>query len=414
MPNKQSVGTKLDLRSLPQDIVDDIVSELDDADALKACSLAGSALRGPCQRSLLQSLTLSSRILDTPRYRAACALWKESPHEFSEAYDLFQESPHIAGYIKRLSVRIHRHATHAQLGSLGQVLGKLENVRRCFVHGQKDRDGYISWNDMGPGPLLDFLLRQNLRELHLSCIASIPSIVFLHMLTVPFLSLSAVSLMPGNEPCLPLSRPNLRDLVFHTRTEPIYRLLAGPQYITYTSSVRRFSIDPQYQHTRALILNATDTLEHIHFCCMHKESSIPAPIYLLPLPRLRVLEAYIGFPTQQITSLLMTIALILSNGSPALEEVVLTFRGVRKPASLPHVPDSHAMGELDAALVGRRSLVLIRWRLDFTCDGNLEHYTRFADIVKGLLSRAQKQGRVAVEAYQYADDFGGNWPLRRV
>ncbi|KAJ7665132.1 hypothetical protein DFH06DRAFT_1127499 [Mycena polygramma] len=272
------VDTKLDLSGLPQDVVDDIVSELDDAAALKACSLAGSAFRGPCQRTLLQSLTLSSRILDTPRYRAICALLRESPHGFTEAYDLFEESPHIAGYIKRLNIRMYRHATPAQLESLGQVLGKLENVRLCEIHGHKDLDGYMSWNDMGPGPLLDFLSRQNLRELHLSGIGSIPSTVFMNMLTVPFLSFSGLSLLPSNEPFLlsprPTPRTNVRSLVFHTGTEPIYQLLAGPRYITHTSSVQRLSLDPQYQHTRTLILNAADTLERIHFYCMSESSAI--------------------------------------------------------------------------------------------------------------------------------------------
>ncbi|KAJ7468241.1 hypothetical protein B0H11DRAFT_45646 [Mycena galericulata] len=403
------------MAATPQELIDSIICEVDDVKSLKACALTAHSFRNPSQRQLLHSLTLQLR-------DASIGSHTPSPN-YAEFCTLLEESPHVAVYIKRLTIRLYYHTSRGQWKKLQTVLGKLGNVRWCKFGGHYNR---IVWNELTSemcAAFTDFFARQPLRELHMYRISGIPPAVFLgslekrgaDMLSGPY---------PGSSPekvsgedvstSLPLYLPSMRDLILDIATEDIYTLLVLPEFISHVAALRRVSIDPQYGHTKILIQAAADTLEHIHFSCMHYEAIMEASIVLPHLPALRFLEAYIGFPTHHVTFLLDTISSILtSNTSPRLAEIVLTFRFVNWEFQLPSVPDPQAMAKLDTVLVEHPAEPIIRWRMNFTLDYAAAHLAAFTDIVRDGMPKTRDLGKLSIEEYRDADEYTDQWPLRR-
>ncbi|KAJ6558081.1 hypothetical protein B0H19DRAFT_128228 [Mycena capillaripes] len=125
---------------IPAELVDAILSEVEDIESLKACSLAGSALRHPI-----------------------CTFLEES---------------HVAPYITRFTIYLPAHTVPQE--SFTQVLRLLPNVRRCILSGDSQaRDGRKAYL---PFPVLDFLARQPLRDLHVMNITDLPLTWFCHLL----------------------------------------------------------------------------------------------------------------------------------------------------------------------------------------------------------------------------------------
>ncbi|KAJ7458165.1 hypothetical protein FB451DRAFT_1564021 [Mycena latifolia] len=149
---------------VPHDVVDAIIDELDDIEALKTCSLAGTLFRDTSQRILLRSMTLTNSANPSKNYRAACTLLKVSPH--------------IAIYARRLQIQIPSVHDSADTSSLQDVLSKLANVQQCIVDSS---DGLLTWNKLTPAvrsSFFSFLSRQRLRELRVQFIKALPVAAF--------------------------------------------------------------------------------------------------------------------------------------------------------------------------------------------------------------------------------------------
>ncbi|KAJ7821724.1 hypothetical protein B0H13DRAFT_1920545 [Mycena leptocephala] len=366
------------LPDLPQEVINNIVAELNDVEALKACSLAGPLSAIPASAS---SSSTSHLVL---------VFW--IPRDI-----VHYESPHLGRFIKYLTIRIYRNASPAQLDSLRNVLSKLTNVRRCSIYGND-----LHWKNIIPGPLVDFLSSQQLFKLHLSSITAIPPVAFLQ--ASPSLSFCNISLERDVEGVSWSASPSasIEDLVLHPRTSDIYALLTHPVSIPYINALRRLSLDPNNCHTGTLIAAAAD-----------EDPYIRAPVVLPALPALRFVEAFIGLPTERtkITFLLDTITSVLtSSRSSVIDEIVVTFEHVSDPEVLLPAPDMRAMAGLDAELLGHSAAPPIRWRISFAV---AEHATAYANHVKGRMPLANAKGKLVVEEYQRAGEYPDQWPLRR-
>ncbi|KAJ6465638.1 hypothetical protein C8R47DRAFT_1224332 [Mycena vitilis] len=167
-----------------QELIDAIVKEVGDHKSLKACTLTASSFRGASQRirsgALHRSLTLKGG-------RAHGGPGTHDPTNHNAVYDLLAESPHVISYITNLTIVFPSAPTPpADAESLKRVLGKLTRVTRCILDGI-----YISKNHHGCGmgelvkalstPLLGFISRQSLRELHMQNIILSLEVRFLNI-----------------------------------------------------------------------------------------------------------------------------------------------------------------------------------------------------------------------------------------
>ncbi|KAJ6535561.1 hypothetical protein B0H19DRAFT_1271303 [Mycena capillaripes] len=110
--------------TIPLELIEAIVHEVDDAATLKACSMASSSFCGLSQCRLLRSLKLTA-----PRAR--------STNGYSKLAALFLESPHVPRYVTKLelTVGISLQDPH-KIKPLQEVLANLTNVRRCTIAGE--------------------------------------------------------------------------------------------------------------------------------------------------------------------------------------------------------------------------------------------------------------------------------------
>ncbi|KAJ6493219.1 hypothetical protein C8R45DRAFT_1136244, partial [Mycena sanguinolenta] len=113
---------------LPQELVDAILSEVDDLASLKARSLVESRFRVPSQRILLDRITLSG----------LSKVDQSHLENYGAVRTLLEESPQIATYITTLKLRLHLPSVDMQAvdtDSLQRVLRHLVNVRQFTLHG---------------------------------------------------------------------------------------------------------------------------------------------------------------------------------------------------------------------------------------------------------------------------------------
>ncbi|KAJ7857560.1 hypothetical protein B0H13DRAFT_1158878 [Mycena leptocephala] len=258
---------------LPQELVDAIVCKIDDNPSLKACALAGRMFCERSQRIILQSLTL------------------RSPHSnFGRVHALLEESPHIAAYITHLTIRLRWDTPAADIQSLQQILGKLENVRRCTIGGMSFLFslGYYH-SPTFQSVLLDFLAHQPLRELYVQFTNAPPAIILrLFTIAPPMLFFSSVGVKAESEdPMLGAQKnaPKIDHLVLGQSTRKVHQLLTRPQLESYTQGLRRLSIFPHHDPSNKLLFRTAETLQYINF---NLGPAIPTPdIPVPPLPLLR-------------------------------------------------------------------------------------------------------------------------------
>jgi hypothetical protein len=239
---------------VPQELVDTIVSELEDVASLKACSLAGSAFRSPSQRILLRSLTL-----EPTNYRA---------------FSIFlEESPHVATYIICLHVHLpSSRSTSEEDEFFIQVLSRPANVRRCIVHG----DLIYDWTRLTPrmvSAVLGFLAQQPLRELRVLDLGHIPLLAFSRLLSAaPTVSFHRASVTESLEDISAVFPPDVSFLTRLGACRGVCKVLARPQFAAYTATLRHLEIqitsgDDRYAHVLSIICSAAHTLTDLQFAC---------------------------------------------------------------------------------------------------------------------------------------------------
>ncbi|KAJ7512158.1 hypothetical protein B0H11DRAFT_2268302 [Mycena galericulata] len=374
---------------VPQELIDAILHEVDDADCLKRCSLAASAFRGTSQRRLFPSLTVDNRQLGTNRlrsYNAACAL--------------VNESPHLAEYIIALTLRLSSDDTApAILPSVQRLLNKLKNVRRCTIQGVT---GYSSgWARLAP-PLFDFIRARNLTELHVLYLDQIPPpALALFVSSAPIVSFYDVTVEPNISLDVPpvASQSKLKQLVIAgQKTGSIYSVLGRPEFASYMVNIRRLSLSlilPPRPFS-ALVSAVARNVEHVRFDLELDYSSLPSS-QLFPL--LRCVEIPIESDLAGERRWTAGMTHILTAQLPALQEIIITYHvaSLLAPFIRPET-----LEPVDKNMARTHTAACIRWRLAFGSGDvaqTLQRIAEFARFVKGAMPSLHMMGRLAFEPY---------------
>ncbi|KAJ7134053.1 hypothetical protein C8R43DRAFT_956361 [Mycena crocata] len=371
---------------LPQELLEGIISEVDDFDSLKACSLAASRLTERSQRILLRSLTLSG--------------WSNPPN-YIAAWNLLEESPHIAPYITHL--KILPRELFADFESLERVLAKLAHVQHCDLDG---RHRTFRWRNVTPrliSTFIDFFARQPLRHLRLTRMEGISHTIFLG--AAPSLCFFVVSVANAEDVIVdhPPFETTLNQLVVDVGSDDIPHLLTRPQLVPYTVSLGRLSIDPvpsrnfvRFSYPLAPPINGS------------KYTSSPPPPSSSALPNLRTAEFVIhAFHQDPIPWMLTTTSacILAPHASPALVEVVFTYLAVVWQHERPPELDPMALPTLDAALVGHPAAPRILWRrFNSNMDNGMGQSVAFMKLLQGGLPRTREAGRLMFEESERMHD----------
>ncbi|KAJ7483603.1 hypothetical protein FB451DRAFT_1439878 [Mycena latifolia] len=338
---------------LSQELLDTIISELEDGGSLKSCSVAGSLLRDTSQRILFQPVTSTSGIT----------------HNYEAAYNFLAGSPHIAGYIARVKIQMPDilHGTPADVESLQQVLAKLMNVRRCTLDGTTS---LFRWKHLAPplaSSLLDFIARQPLRELHVNMIARIPKDTLLHLVAGASQSLS----------------PARSQLVGPPGIQIEYGGVASSVYSAALPYGRRdYPLRSPYTRTSPSCLD------------------IPSLSYppLPPLPRLQTLELAVPFLHRDIPWFINTLTHVLAPTSyPVLTNLILILLMVL--AAPRHLPTAQRLAALDAAHAAHPAAPRLRWLFRFLKQEGPAHIADLVDEVQKLIPTTYGMGRLVVKVY---------------
>ncbi|KAJ7831550.1 hypothetical protein B0H13DRAFT_1915400 [Mycena leptocephala] len=384
-----------------QELIDAIVEQVDCKKSLKACALAASSFRGASQRILLRFFTLKGS-------RAHGAPGSRNPANHSAVYALLTESPHIAPYISDLKIVFPSAPTPPEeVDSLKRVLAKLTKVKRCIITGI-----YISKNHQGTGwgdlvkalssPLLDFISRQSLRELHIQCIILPLEVLLRLLMSAPTVSLyfaylskpssrSKKSKKPAAISNLP-SAATLESLIL-AEDEGVSKVLAGSDFAAYTANLRRLAVTMRTQSSAAMISAAAPTLEHLRIYCHDAEVGMQLSA-ILSLPQLRSLDVALHLEQRDASWL------------PFLEEVIVTyFSGSFKTPDALDYPS--VLRKLEKLLLSRSTPPRIRWRVELS---SKEFFAQITNSMPQLMPKLHAAGKVVVEGYQEEDLHGEGLP----
>ncbi|KAJ6540410.1 hypothetical protein B0H19DRAFT_1077819 [Mycena capillaripes] len=368
---------------VPQEILDSIVKEVEDVKSLKACSLAGSAFRFQSQRILLRSLKLKAAPSKERKLGAVLAFLKESPH--------------VVAYIT--IVRVYIPATTAAAGELENlilVLGLLTNVRRCALMGTSVGSFY-DWNDVSAqlsSAIISFLARQPLHTLNVGNIADVPISTFCAMLTAAStVNFTMFCVEKDLEtPSVP-SGSTVKELGIKFASESLLPVLANPGFWPYIATLHYLTIPVihmiGYGHAWALVSSAANTLERIQF--EYQPRAFPR------LPQLQRVEFTMLLVDCATSWFRDTIIFMLDpHSSPALSEVVVTFRSGQPPKT--DFVEATLLAALDDALMAHPAFPCLKWRISFP-----EAFNDFASVVRHGMAKVHAQERVLVEIGERED-----------
>lgn len=153
--------------SLPQELIDAIVSLIDDSDSLKACSLVSTAFVAPAQRIVFRSLYIEQ----APR-RTTARRWRNEQAILSiqRAYSALQASPHISSYVRDLNIRFNAPLDDTQQVFLEHILSAASGIETLELSGSKFTSGRTRFP---LGLLPNFLAVLRLPSLEHTCLVSI-------------------------------------------------------------------------------------------------------------------------------------------------------------------------------------------------------------------------------------------------
>lgn len=263
------------MTTIPQDLVESILADFNtvkDRNSLKAIALTATQFVGPAQRIIFRSLSLHGH--DMPGW---CPT-------FERALILLNGSPHLASYVKNLTIRLPHNASLAHHDLLEQVLPKFSNVRRLVLRGVG-----ITWDDLKPGlqsTITTFLLQSSLEKLHLAHMVAVPlAVIAIAAQRFIVLSLHTVFISRGLRISLASSTSRLTHLILassHPSQSNGYQNLISPAYI---ANLRRLGIE-QSDLSRELLPAVGSTLTDLSLDCTRTSSAILAfralTIFTLP------------------------------------------------------------------------------------------------------------------------------------
>ncbi|KAJ7080033.1 hypothetical protein C8R44DRAFT_824482 [Mycena epipterygia] len=382
---------------IPQEIIDSILGKVEDIGSLKSCALVASNFCQPSQRILLRSLTVASG------YK------HQHPSNYTAVFSLLSKSPHIAVYIKELTIRLPAgHTALQEIETLRWILAQMTKVQHCTLTVQYIMD--TRWSSLHPtlsSVLLDFITRQRLHSMTIACLEEIPLPVLLRFITsIPRLSFSFLGGDPQRESLQAVERPyppSIDCLILDSDSKYVDSdskyvtdLLARPESEARTRNLNRLALP--YDKSMVFIRRAAFTLKHIRLDCMglHTKSEI-IPFEFPPLPSLRSVEMALHFWNRDEPWLIDVISRILaSNSTATIEEVLVTY-GMYHP---PHVDISELgfqtfLTNMEDLLFRHPAAPRIRWRLAYAH----VDVAQLATLIQVKMPRLHAAGRLVFEPF---------------
>ncbi|KAJ7059219.1 hypothetical protein C8F01DRAFT_275194 [Mycena amicta] len=291
--------------ALPQELIDHIVSLVDDTRTLKLCALAGSVLRATSQRRLFAELTIMPSSISSAE--------ENPPLTPTNLLEMLLHSPHIQTYIRSLTLRLSDDSPYRAVWIndplLPSILGKFDNLTSLTVAkiiiGATNPIPRLYWAMFPPTfkqavegllavPSLETLRLQQLLFVHteelLGLVRQAPSLKELQFSCV---SAEDIAHHAGPSPALELSVSRLsvdwltRDLV-HALTR-----IVKPDHLRYIHA------DAEGDNLQQLLGTVGKRLEHLHVQCTHYRPLDACPD-IRNLSNLQTLELTLVLPSQYL------------------------------------------------------------------------------------------------------------------
>ncbi|KAJ7176989.1 hypothetical protein C8R46DRAFT_1346901 [Mycena filopes] len=385
--------------TLPHELLAAILAEIDDFRTLKNCSLASTALRDPSQRLLLRSLTLGG---DEPKYAAAAALLRTSPH--------------VAAYFTTLSFLLPAAvAPSDDTDSLREVLPKLTNVRICYILGTIG--GLRPWHEV-PAPLaaslFAFLHRAPLAQLHIIAFAALPTDILCAFLsTAPTLSFLGVAAAADTNPEIADAPSSLgvQNLLL-TACSTVVDALTSPALSARLPNLRAICADPDLEYGHRMLSAFAHQLQHIELersgIDFRREAASAPPAPLPPMPLLRSANLAIAFDPRETPHLIARISSLLFHNPPNLylQHLRIACSDIQRWPVDPYMEPA-TIAALDA-LLADSSLRTVRWALHVLP----KHVGEFAAFANGMergmprFTGEDRGGRLVVERWEVVRELG--------
>ncbi|KAJ7259269.1 hypothetical protein C8J57DRAFT_1339941 [Mycena rebaudengoi] len=181
------------MASLPQELVNYIVDQLDDCSSLTSCALASSSFVAPAQQAIFKSLCIHTEL--SSRHPTPLA-----------ASDSLAAFPHLAAYIRLLQFDLSH--LESEIQALESIFLAVRNLEHLIISGSG-----MQWNSIPPTLKIAFqniITLPSLYGLHLVSLHNLPSDFIYHAASsVSVLSTYRVSLEQNSEQT-PYPFPDLR------------------------------------------------------------------------------------------------------------------------------------------------------------------------------------------------------------
>ncbi|KAK6991831.1 hypothetical protein R3P38DRAFT_3091100 [Favolaschia claudopus] len=235
------------ITTIPIELIEQIVEQIDDKGSLKSCSLAALLFRVPAQRMLLDTLSLGDR---SPQYLAA--------------KKLLIDSPHIIPYIRALRFRVGwlEYATGASVEAFRFVLNTLTHVRRLAILGSTA----ATWDSLHrvTSSILDFIRTPAVDEVYIFNIVHIPTSVLSELIgsvrTLAFKSATMKQEEYGTVVPLAKEEPQMQALLLLLGSSGL-RAWMQPHLLANLHTLTLIPSDLDWN----IISAASSTLQHLRF-----------------------------------------------------------------------------------------------------------------------------------------------------
>ncbi|KAJ7256931.1 hypothetical protein C8J57DRAFT_1721247 [Mycena rebaudengoi] len=291
------------MASLPQELVNSIVDQLDDYSSLTSCALVSTSFVAPAQQAIFKSLWM--RTEGSQRHPTLL-----------EASDSLAAFPHLATYIHLLKIDIS-HLEH-EIQALESIFLAVRKLERLIISGAGMR-----WSSIPPAlytAIQDIITLPSFYGLHLVSIDDLPSdFIYRAASSVSVLSTYCVSLKQNSdEPLYPFSDLRLTHLISSDsrwRGKPLCNLFL-PAAPSHTALLARLSILMDLRcriYNYELLSAIAPSLRHLSLRYVGGKFGKSIDIPHLPLVRTLELKLFVDTHSPRDPPFLSKIATTLPN-----------------------------------------------------------------------------------------------------
>ncbi|KAJ7053854.1 hypothetical protein C8F01DRAFT_1260085 [Mycena amicta] len=383
---------------LPNELLELIAQSIESSDyaTLKACCLAASVFRRPCQQQLHFLLTLNQ-------------------YSYAQTATHFDESPNLADCVKTLRLDIPDNSQDAT--DAARVLRRLHNVACANIECSVDK----GWNELPEeitSAILPWLQQFAGRMSHLMCwnLQMVPIPTMLSFLTAArSVTLLCVGVKPGTpeelSAALPAGSGNLEHL--NSGMSPsVNALVLLPEYRQLTENLRSLVLkqdgwtDAPEGTEAALCAAAARTLEEIYLDCFDPLNST----FVLPsqLPNLQVLTIALRSTDLQPSPFLSRLISTVLDPSYSTAFACLSFRSatyVRYSNMTTYTFVNSFMAMLDDLLDQHPTIQAVRWTtvmsfIPYSGADKAKHAAAVAEALRTALPKATAKGLLEISAIE--------------